>query len=215
MWGNRTIIPSLTHCDLVMQWCVGDYGQHCIHFHICEVNVTIYFRVRQNTSTYTTSSSRALSHTRADSRLAPSQWETSLQSNAVSHWLGTNLESALHTILSAIIVWLHYDDVIMSMMASRITSLMMIYSSVYLGADQRKHQSSASLAFEWGIHWWPVNSPHKRPVTRKMFPFDDVIMHYIIFKVLIPSLWYSCNCIFQYVTKCIDIQHFFIPSSLT
>ena len=32
---------------------------------------------------------------RADCRLAPSQWETSLQSNAVSHWLGTNLESAL------------------------------------------------------------------------------------------------------------------------
>ena len=31
---------------------------------------------------------------RADSRLSPSQWETSLQSNAVSHWLGANLESA-------------------------------------------------------------------------------------------------------------------------
>ena len=42
--------------------------------------------------------------------------------------------------------------------------------------DQRKHQSSASLAFVWGIHRWPVNSPHKWPVTRKMFPFDDVIM---------------------------------------
>ena len=44
------------------------------------------------------------------------------------------------------------------------------------GADQRKHQSSASLAFVRGIHWRPVNSPHKWPVTRKMFPFDDVIM---------------------------------------
>ena len=40
----------------------------------------------------------------------------------------------------------------------------------------KKHQSSASLAFVWGIHRWPVNSPHKRPVTRKTFPFDDVIM---------------------------------------
>ena len=39
-----------------------------------------------------------------------------------------------------------------------------------------KHQSSASLAFVLGIHRWPVNSPHKGPVTRKMFPFDDVIM---------------------------------------
>ena len=48
--------------------------------------------------------------------------------------------------------------------------------NVYSGADQRKHQSSASLAFVRGIHRWAVNSPHKWPVTRKMFPFDDVIM---------------------------------------
>ena len=41
--------------------------------------------------------------------------------------------------------------------------------------DQRWYQSSASLAFVWGIHRRPVNSPHKWPVTRKMFPFDDVI----------------------------------------
>ena len=46
----------------------------------------------------------------------------------------------------------------------------------YSGADQRKHQSSPSMAFVWGIHRGPVNSPHKWPVTRKMFPFDDVIM---------------------------------------
>ena len=43
-------------------------------------------------------------------------------------------------------------------------------------ADQRKHQSSASLAFVRGIHRGPVNSPHKWPVTRKMFPFDNAIM---------------------------------------
>ena len=60
--------------------------------------------------------------------------------------------------------------------ASQITSLTIVYSTVYSDADQRKHQSSASLAFVWGIHRWPVNSPHKWPVTRKMFPFDDVIM---------------------------------------
>ena len=41
----------------------------------------------------------AKNKTRADSRFAPSQWETALQSNAVSHWLGTNLESALKTII--------------------------------------------------------------------------------------------------------------------
>ena len=71
---------------------------------------------------------------------------------------------------------LHYDDVIMGTIASQITSLTSVYSTVYSGADQSKHQSSASLAFVWGIHRGPVNSPHKRPVTRKMFPFDDVIM---------------------------------------
>ena len=70
----------------------------------------------------------------------------------------------------------HYDDVIMSTIASQITSLTIVYSTIYSGADQSKHQSSASLAFVWGIHRGPVNSPHKWPVTQKMFPFDDVIM---------------------------------------
>ena len=71
----------------------------------------------------------------------------------------------------------HYDDVIMTTVASQITSLTIVYSTVYSGADQSKHQSSASLAFVCGIHRGPVNSPHKWPVTRKMFPFDDVIMN--------------------------------------
>ena len=71
----------------------------------------------------------------------------------------------------------HYDDVIMSAIASQITSLTIVYSIVYSDADQRNHQSSASLVFVWGIHRGPVNSPHKWPVTRKMFPFDDVIMN--------------------------------------
>ena len=71
---------------------------------------------------------------------------------------------------------LHYHDVTMDSIASQITSLTIVYSAVYSAADQRKHQSSASLAFVRGIHRGPVNSPHKGPVTRKMFPFDDVIM---------------------------------------
>ena len=70
----------------------------------------------------------------------------------------------------------HYDDVIMTMLASQITSLTVVYSIVYSGVNQRKHQSSASLAFVREIHRGPVNFPHKWPVTRKMFPFDDVIM---------------------------------------
>ena len=71
---------------------------------------------------------------------------------------------------------IHYGDVIMGAMASQITSLTIVYSTVNSGTDQRKHQSSASLAFMQRIHRWPVNSPHKGPVIRKMLPFDDVIM---------------------------------------
>ena len=71
---------------------------------------------------------------------------------------------------------LNYSDVIITTIASQIPSLTIVYSIVYSDADQRKHQSSAWLAFVLGIHRWPVNSPQKRPVTRKMFPFDDAIM---------------------------------------
>ena len=127
---------------------------------------------------------------RADSRFAPGQWETSLQSNAVSHWLGTNLESdlrwerwwtpnedsyypPLHYVIyrwklgmsevflkishsprcgmNVPCVWegcfsAHYNDVIMGAMVSQITSITIVYTTVYSGTDQRKHQSSASLA---------------------------------------------------------------------
>ena len=71
---------------------------------------------------------------------------------------------------------LHYGDVMIGTVASQITSLTVIYSTVWSDSDPRKHQSSALLAFVWGIHPWPVNSPHREPVTRKMFPFDDVII---------------------------------------
>ena len=72
-------------------------------------------------------------------------------------------------------IFYHYSDVIMSTVASPITSFTIVYSTVYSGKGERD-QSSTSLAFVRGIHWWPVNSPHKGPVMRKMFPFDDVIM---------------------------------------
>ena len=64
----------------------------------------------------------------------------------------------------------------MSAIASQITSLTIVYSIVYSDTDQRKHQSSASLAFVQGTHRGPVNSPHIWPVTRKMLSFDDVIV---------------------------------------
>ena len=70
----------------------------------------------------------------------------------------------------------HYNDVIMGAMVSQITSIATVYSTVYSSADQRKYQSSASLAFVRGIDRWPVNSPHQSSGTRKIFPFDGVIM---------------------------------------
>ena len=87
----------------------------------------------------------------------------------------------------------HCNDLTMSAMASQITSLTIVYSAVYSGVDQRKRQSSASLASVRGIHRWPGNSLHKGQVTRKMFPFDDVIMQRL-----------SCNhftrCLTDYAT---------------
>ena len=74
----------------------------------------------------------------------------------------------------------------MGAMASQITSLTIVYSTVYSGAE---HQSSASLAFVRGIHRSPVNSPYTRPVTRKMFSFDDVIMHFMCSSVL--HIWWA------------------------
>ena len=70
----------------------------------------------------------------------------------------------------------HYGDVIMSEMASQIIGVSIVCQTVGSGADQRRHQSSASLAFVREIHRSPVNFPHKGPVARKMFPFDEIIM---------------------------------------
>ena len=90
----------------------------------------------------------------------------------------------------------HYSDVIMSVMASQITSVSIVCTTVCSGADQRKHQSSASQAFVRGIHRWPVNSAYKGQVTRKVFPFDDVIMWRSVTHrshLQVPNLPMSCR----------------------
>ena len=48
---------------------------------------------------------------------------------------------------------MNYSDGLMGAMASQITSLTIVYSTVYSAADERKYQSSASLEFVRGIHW--------------------------------------------------------------
>ena len=89
-----------------------------------------------------------------------------------------------------VVLFCHYNDVIMSAMASQITNLTIVYSTVYSGADQRKHQSSASLTFVGG----PMNSTHKGPVARKMFPIYDVIM----LTIVTPHSW---------MNTCTNINH--------
>ena len=85
----------------------------------------------------------------------------------------------------------------MSTMASQIISLTIVYSTVYSGADQRKHQNSPLLTFVRGIHRSPVNSPLKGSVARRMFPFDDVIM----FNVNLQALGYESKKNWQYNHK--------------
>ena len=92
-----------------------------------------------------------------------------------------------------------YNDVIMGAMASQITSLTIVYSTVYSGTDQRKHQSPASLAFVREIQRGPVNSQHQWPVTWKMFPFDDVIMKWSSGFQSNDCLW--SPCFFTYLSE--------------
>ena len=125
----------------------------------------------------------------------------SLKSPATRPWvqqfvlanIRNTFESALRTNCEDHPWITHYDDGIMTTMESQITSLTVVYSTVYSDADQRKHQSSASLAFVWGIHrdrWIPCTKGQLRGkcfhlmtsscVTngqyRKAFPCHDVVM---------------------------------------
>ena len=95
-------------------------------------------------------------------------------------------------------VQLHYGDVIMTAMASQIASLTMVYSTVYSGADKRNIKVPSYWPFVRGIYRRPVNSPHKGPVTRKMFKFDDVIMRKTSLHVEHPPMYLKCRVSAQY-----------------
>ena len=97
----------------------------------------------------------------------------------------------------------HYSDVIMNTMASQITSLTIVYSTVYSRADKRKHQSSASLAFVRGIHWWPLNSPHKGPVTQKCSHLMTSLLmrlHITEFHFKSVLIDWICSCVLWFAT---------------
>ena len=100
---------------------------------------------------------------------------------------------------------IHYIDVIMSVMASQITSISIVYWTVCSGGYQRKYQSSTSLAFVRGNHRGPVDSPHKGPVTQKKYPIDDVIMYH-------DKIMRNINVVIFYGIYCISLSS---PSAMT
>ena len=91
----------------------------------------------------------------------------------------------------------HYIDVIMTTMASQITSLTLVYSTVYSDADQRKHQSSASLVFVWGIHrdrWIPHTKGQLRGFFFHLMTSSCLAIHaskWIPFWGFISGLYYK------------------------
>ena len=75
----------------------------------------------------------------------------------------------------------------MTTMASQITSLTVVYSTVYSDADKKQTSKLCVTGLSVGNSPGPVNSPHKGPVTQKMFPFEDVIMwrgyeHHLVYE---------------------------------
>ena len=81
--------------------------------------------------------------------------------------------------------------------------LTIVYSTVYSDVDQ----NIEALAFVRVIHWWPVKSPQKWPVTRKMSPFDDVIMITTKRRVIKSS---QLQATFFYIMTRRHYQHYII-----
>ena len=174
-------------------WCMSKYVcfsqythtschiSHCMSWHD---QITTHARLQHITS-----------HVISQHHLA---WYTCLTINIVDarnvcDGMDNDIDIALVNI--TLCISLHYSDLIMSTMASQITGVSIVYSTVCSGTDKRKRQKSASLAFVRGIHRWPVNSPHKGPVTRKTFHFDDVIMQTFNQDIdnRTPALWDILN----------------------
>ena len=102
----------------------------------------------------------------------------------------------------------HYSDDIMNEMASQVPGVSIVCPTVCWSTNQRKRQSSASLVFVRGSHRWPVDSPHKGPVTRKKFPFDDhALQRSHILPYQITDILTVCSTDFQAKNKEIPKCH--------
>ena len=101
----------------------------------------------------------------------------------------------------------HYDDVIMTTMSSQITSLTVVYSTLYSDADQRKHRSSASLAFVWGIH-------RDRWIVRTKGQLRGKCFHLMTSSWLVGfELGHLCACSCHSTSRCNYINWLSVNSS--
>ena len=99
----------------------------------------------------------------------------------------------------------HYCVVIMNAMASQITGVSIVYSTVCADADPKNIKPPRYWPFVRGIHRWPVDSPHKGPVTWKLFPLDDVIM-------TIRCMGYTNVSLLEMLYEVLSIMIFLIKS---
>ena len=98
---------------------------------------------------------------RADSRLAPSQWETSLLCNDVSHWLGANLESALPSYdmrqQTGQEVITFYQGLTQDLLRWQISAGEPLYITILQYTQKRNSISHSQRACEfivWSADWW-------------------------------------------------------------
>ena len=97
-----------------------------------------------------------------------SEWKPGNPHNQVMI-IGNTDVTIFYSITSLSVKCCHYSDVMVSAMASQVTSLRIVYSTFDSSADQTKYQSSASLASVRGTRRWPMISPHKGPMKQKCF----------------------------------------------
>ena len=156
-------VDIVTYCKMIVQW---------MHFYI-QIEDKIEPEIRKLSEDMKAFLCEIFQVFHMNNRV---QWVNAISSlislyidlcNDFSHWLISCPAIAMHQSLVRLsLQWRHNEQ----------DGVSNPKRLVYSGSDQIKHQSSASLAYVRGIHRWPVNSQHKGPVTRKMFPIDDVIM---------------------------------------
>ena len=151
----RVSDPSIHHgtCVTHVPWCMSGSLTSGSHWSRWWRKRSRHFRRMRNPQFYVPGKRSMKNPTRNALTYWSNQHFQLLYTAAISFW-GTLKVTVLYRMS-------HYGDAIMSMMASLITSLTIVSATVYSGEDQRKHQSTASLAFLRGIHRWPVNYEHK------------------------------------------------------